>query len=39
MVIIATFAMMDEKELEDYKPTVVQVDAQNRIVNKEGALV
>ncbi|MGD9808724.1 MAG: aspartate 1-decarboxylase [Deferribacterales bacterium] len=39
MVIIATFAMMDEKDLEDYKPTVVQVDAQNRIVNKEGALV
>jgi aspartate 1-decarboxylase len=39
MVIIATFAMMDEKELENYKPTVVQVDAQNRIINKDQILV
>ncbi|PLX69797.1 MAG: aspartate 1-decarboxylase [Denitrovibrio sp.] len=39
MVIIATFAMMDEKDLETYKPTVVQVDSQNRIVNKDQVLV
>jgi len=39
MVIIATFAMMDEKDLENYKPTVVQVDAQNKIVNKDQVLV
>ncbi|MCD8552956.1 aspartate 1-decarboxylase [Seleniivibrio sp.] len=39
MVIIATFAMYDEKELENYKPTVVQVDANNKIINKTGALV
>ncbi|MGE4266118.1 MAG: aspartate 1-decarboxylase [Deferribacterales bacterium] len=39
MVIIATFAMYDEKELENYKPTVVQVDADNKIINKTGALV
>lgn len=39
MVIIATFAMMNEKEIEAHKPTVVQVDAQNRIVNKDEVLV
>jgi len=39
MVIIATFAMMDEKDLENYKPTVIQVDAQNKIVNKSEVLV
>jgi len=39
MVIIATFAMYDEKELENYRPTVVQVDANNKIVQKTGALV
>jgi len=31
--------MMDEKDLENYKPTVVQVDAQNKIVNKDKVLV
>lgn len=39
MVIIATFAMYDEAELENYKPTVVQVDADNKIVYKTAALV
>lgn len=39
MVIIATFAMYDEKELENYRPTVVQVDANNKIVQKTSALV
>lgn len=39
MVIIATFAMMDEKDLENYKPTVVQVDARNKIVSKDQVLV
>ncbi|MCD8493442.1 MAG: aspartate 1-decarboxylase [Geovibrio sp.] len=38
-VIIATFAMMDEKELEGFKPTVVQLDEHNRIVSKDGVLV
>ncbi|MGE4498335.1 MAG: aspartate 1-decarboxylase [Deferribacterales bacterium] len=38
-VIIATFAMMDEKELEGFKPTVVQLDEHNRIVAKDGVLV
>ncbi|QAR33273.1 aspartate 1-decarboxylase [Geovibrio thiophilus] len=38
-VIIATFAMMDEKELEGFKPTVVQLDEQNRIISKDGVLV
>lgn len=33
LVIIATFAMIDEKELENFTPTVVQVDANNRMVN------
>jgi aspartate 1-decarboxylase len=38
-VIIATFAMMDEKELEGFKPTVVQLDEHNKIVAKDGVLV
>lgn len=38
-VIIATFAMYDEKELENYKPTVVQLDEKNRIISKSGMLV
>ncbi len=38
-VIIATFAMMEEKELEGFKPTVVQLDEHNRIVSKDGVLV
>ncbi len=38
-IIIATFAMMDEKELEGFKPTVVQLDEHNRIVAKDGVLV
>lgn len=32
LVIIITYAQMDEAELAGYKPTVVMVDAQNRIV-------
>lgn len=39
MVIIATFAMYDESEMENYKPTVVQVDANNKIMDKTAALV
>ncbi|MGE4318042.1 MAG: aspartate 1-decarboxylase [Deferribacterales bacterium] len=39
LVIIATFGMYDEAELENFKPTVVQVDANNKIVYKTGALV
>ena len=39
LVIIATFGMYDEKELENYKPTVVQVDSNNKIIRKTDALV
>jgi len=39
MVIIATFAMMNEEEIENYQPTVVQVDSNNKIVNKDEVLV
>lgn len=38
-VIIATFAMMDEKEIKDFKPSVVQLDEHNRIVSQTGVLV
>jgi aspartate 1-decarboxylase len=34
MVIIATFAEMDEAEARTFQPTVVLVDRQNRIVEK-----
>jgi aspartate 1-decarboxylase len=30
LVIIATYAALEEKELQNHKPKVVQVDAQNR---------
>jgi aspartate 1-decarboxylase len=33
VVIIATFASFDEKELASYAPTVVLVDGNNKIVN------
>ncbi len=33
VVIIATFAVLDEKELSAFKPTVVLVDAENKIVD------
>lgn len=39
LVIIATFAMVDDSELINYKPKVVQVDANNRQINKEEVLV
>lgn len=39
LVIIATFGMYDEKELENFKPTVVQVDSNNKIIHKTDALV
>ncbi|WP_022850040.1 aspartate 1-decarboxylase [Limisalsivibrio acetivorans] len=38
-VIIATFSMVDEKELDNYRPTVVQLDENNQIVAKDGVLV
>jgi aspartate 1-decarboxylase len=31
IVILITYAQMDEREFRDYKPTVVRVDANNRI--------
>ena len=34
MVILATFAEMDEAEARTFQPTVVLVDRQNRIVEK-----
>jgi aspartate 1-decarboxylase len=39
MVIIATFAMVDEEELKTFRPTVVQVDEKNNIINKDEVLV
>jgi len=33
LVILATFAELDESEARDFKPTVVLVDRQNRIVS------
>ena len=39
LVIIATFGMYDEAELDNFKPNVVQVDANNRIISKTEALV
>jgi aspartate 1-decarboxylase len=38
-VIIATFAMIDESELADFHPTVIQLDEHNKIVAKDGVLV
>lgn len=37
LVIIITYAQMAEAELAGFQPTVVQVDAQNRIVAPVGA--
>lgn len=37
LVIIITYAQMTEAELENFKPTVVLVDADNRIVDPIGA--
>jgi aspartate 1-decarboxylase len=31
VVILITYAQMDERELRDFKPTVVHVDADNRV--------
>jgi aspartate 1-decarboxylase len=35
LVILATFAELDEAEVRGFKPTVVQVDARNRIVARD----
>ena len=39
MVILATFAEMDEAEARAHRPTVVLVDRQNRIVSKDAVEV
>jgi aspartate 1-decarboxylase len=39
MVILATFAEMEEAEARDHEPTVVLVDRQNRIVAKDAVEV
>jgi aspartate 1-decarboxylase len=39
MVILATFAEMEEAEARDFKPTVVLVDRQNKIVAKDAVEV
>jgi aspartate 1-decarboxylase len=31
LVILVTYAHMDERELRDFKPVIVQVDARNRV--------
>ena len=38
-VIIATFGLFDEKELEGFKPVVIQLDDKNRIIDKNSGLV
>jgi len=38
-VIIITYADMEDAELEDYQPTVVHVDAANRAITEEMALL
>jgi aspartate 1-decarboxylase len=37
LVIIITYAQMSEEELRSYRPTVVLVDAENRMVDRVGA--
>ncbi len=39
MVILATFAEVDDAEARAFKPTVVLVDAKNRVVSKDVAEV
>lgn len=39
LIIIVTYGMFDEIEIKDLKPMVVQVDAKNRPIFKEKALV
>ena len=39
MVILATFAEMEEAEARVHRPTVVLVDRQNRIVSKDAVEV
>lgn len=39
LIIIVTYGMFDESEIKDLKPMVVQVDAKNRPIFKEKALV
>lgn len=39
LIIIVTYGMFDEGEIKDLKPIVVQVDAKNRPIFKEKALV
>lgn len=38
IVILITYAQIDEADLVDYKPTVVLVDAQNRMVDPVGII-
>lgn len=38
VVIIITYAQIDDAELQGYKPTVVLVDAQNRMVDPAGII-
>jgi aspartate 1-decarboxylase len=37
VVILATFADVEEAEARSWKPTVVRVDAENRIIQDDGA--
>ena len=39
VVIIMTYAQLNEAELETHKPTVVLVDAQNRMVDHAGMVI
>ncbi|MDR1008333.1 MAG: aspartate 1-decarboxylase [Campylobacteraceae bacterium] len=37
-IIIISYAMIDEKELRDFKPAIILVDEKNSIVKKEESL-
>jgi len=38
MVIICAYAALDEKELADYRPTLIYLDERNRIVRTGHAI-
>ncbi|MBC7197442.1 MAG: aspartate 1-decarboxylase, partial [Deferribacterales bacterium] len=38
MVIIVSYGLYDEEELENHNPIVIQVDEKNRPINKDRVL-
>jgi aspartate 1-decarboxylase len=39
IIIIIAFAMFDEKELEGFKPKIIVLDENNKIIERKGALL